>query len=509
MSGAGDAFTTSQTGRSPITSAVSAEQIRRRLAQLQAGDVPTHGGRTLAYVYDSGLAQADDVGRSALSTFAASNGLDPTAFPSLLAMENDLVALAGDLLEAPEGYAGVVTSGGTESILLAVLAARDAASNSAAQRDRPSMVLPTSAHAAFHKAAHYFGVRPVFVDVDPSTFRADAQAMAAVVDESTILIVGSAPSYAHGVIDPIAAIAALGVERGIRVHVDACIGGLVLPFLDGLAPWNFAVPGVSSISVDLHKYGYTPKGISILLHRDAALRRGHFFAAADWPGYTMLNTTMQSTKSGGPLAAAWAVTTFIGREGYRTLARTAREATVELAARIPQIDPGLRVLAAPESTLLAVTATADAGFDIFTLADRMAERGWLLSPQLPFRESPASLHLSLCAATAPRLQELLGALTESVTAAREAGPVTVDPAIADVIGRLDPAHLDEAAFEAVLAMAGIAGMAGEAGDGSAGSGPLPDAMAPINALLAVAPPRLREALLLAFIDRLTRPRELS
>lgn len=484
----------------------SAAQILADLQTLRTRDVPTHGGRTLSYVYDSGWSEADELGRAALAAFGATNGLDPTAFPSLLAMENDLVGRALALLSAPPGAVGTVTSGGTESILLAVLAARDAPGNTAAQRDSPSMVLPSTAHAAFHKAAHYFGVRPVFVDVDPVSFRADSAAMAAAVDAGTILIVGSAPSYAHGVIDPIPEIAAIGRKRGIRVHVDACIGGWVLPFLPDAPPWDFAVAGVTSVSVDLHKYAYTPKGVSILLHRNATGRRSHDFAAADWPGYTMLNTTMQSTKSGGPLAAAWAVSSFIGRSGYAELATSARRATLDLAAAVTGSDFGLRVLATPDSTLLAVAADEGAGFDVFTLADEMSSRGWLLSPQLPFRGSPPSLHLSLCAATAPRLTELLDAQRDAIAAARKTGVVQVDPAISAVLAALDPATLDDATFDALLAAAGLG--QGGAGQGER-AGPLPSRMAGINALLAQAPPALREALLLAFIDRLARPRELA
>ena len=464
----------------------SVDEVLARLTALRTNDVPTHGGRTLSYVYDSGLADADALGRHALADFGGTNGLDPTAFPSLLAMENDLLAFAGELLDAPSGFAGTVTSGGTESILLAVKAARDASAVAS-----PAMVLPATAHAAFHKAAHYFGVRPIVVDVDPVTFRADPEAMEAAVDDSTVLLVGSAPSYAHGVVDPIAAIAGLGADRGIRVHVDACIGGWVLPFLPGVAPWTFAVPGVTSISVDLHKYGYSPKGVSILVHRNAELRRSQFFATADWPGYTMLNPTIQSTKSGGPLAAAWAVATFLGREGYADLARTARQASLDVAAGVT----GLRPLVAPDSTLLALVASDD--FDVYTVADEMAARGWLVQPQLPYRGGPASLHLSLCAATAPLVPELLGALADSVAAARAAGPVALDPGLVALIAALDPAGLDDAAFDGILAMAGLAGDAA-----------LPERMGMINALLGEASSGLRESLLLAFLDRLTRPERL-
>ncbi len=474
------------------------DEIRAHLQALQSRDLPSHGGRTLAYVYDSGLAEADAIGREALTMFADSNGLDPTAFPSLLAMEIDLVGMAGALLDGPEGYVGSVTSGGTESVLLAVLAARDGAG---AAPGAASMVLPTTAHAAFHKAAHYFGVEPLLVDVDPQSFRADPVAMAAAVRDDTVLVVGSAPSYAHGVVDPITDLAALAAARGIRCHVDACIGGWVLPHLApgaGVPAWTFAVPGVTSISVDLHKYAYTPKGVSLLLHRDPALRRGHFFASADWPGYTMLNSTMQSTKSGGPLAAAWAVTRAIGIEGYAALSRTAREATLAIARGVGGI-PGLRVVVEPDSTLLALAA--DGSCDVFTIADEMLARGWFVQPQMAYRGMPATLHLTLSAATAPSVPDFLAALGEAAAAARAAGPVGVDPGLAAAAEALDPATLSDRDFDGLLALAGLAG-----GDGALA---LPERMAPVNALLDIAPPQMREAMLLAFLDRLSRPSEPS
>jgi glutamate/tyrosine decarboxylase-like PLP-dependent enzyme len=468
----------------------SREQILGTLEAMRAHDLPAHGGRTLAYVYDSGLAEADAVGLEALAMFAASNGLDPTAFPSLLRMENDLVGWAGRLLDAPDGFVGSATSGGTESLLLTVLAARESRPDIAA----PSMVLPTTAHAAFHKAAHYFGVRPVLVDVDPVTYRADPDAMAAAIDDTTVLVVASAPSYAHGVVDPVPQIAAAAAARGVRCHVDACVGGWVLPFLDDAPPWTFAVDGVTSISVDLHKYAYTPKGISLLLHREPVLRRPQFFASADWPGYTMLNSTVQSTKSGGPLAAAWAVVHHIGDDGYRRLVGQAREATLALADAVSAI-PALSVVVAPDATLL--TVATDSTCDVFTIADEMLARGWFIQPQMAYRSMPATLHVTLSAATAPSVPDFVVALREAVAAAQDAGPAAIPSALAGAVASLDPATLDDATFDGLLQAAGLAGTDGELA--------LPERMAPVNALLDAAPPRLREALLLGVLDRLSRP----
>nr|WP_232523291.1 aminotransferase class V-fold PLP-dependent enzyme [Nocardioides sp. MAH-18] len=457
--------------------------------------MPVHGGRTLAYVYDSGLADVDRVGREAVAAYAGSNGLDPTAFPSLLQMENDLVGFYAGLVDAPDTVVGSVTSGGTESCLLAVQGARD----SRPDVERPRMVVPSTVHAAFLKAAHYFGVEAVVVPVGPD-FRADPAAMLAAVDadpDRTVLVVVSAPSYAHGVVDPVAEIAPAAAARGIRCHVDACIGGWVLPYAARLGrevrPWTFAVDGVTSISADLHKYGYTPKGTSLLLHRTPEHRKPQYFAYADWPGYTMLNSTMQSTKSGGPLAGAWAVVQSIGDTGYELLSREVFEAVDAIVAGVTDI-AGLSVLVPPDSTL--VTLVTDASCDPFTVCDEMGARGWYVQPQMSYAGHPATIHLSVSAATLGGVADFLTALRASVAAAVAAGPVAVDPDVAAFIESLDPVALSDADFDGLLVAAGLIG-----GDDLA----LPDRMAEVNAMLDLASPRMREALLVAFLDRLQRP----
>lgn len=466
-----------------------------RMHAMQAGDLPVHGGRTLAYVYDGGDAEVDRIGREAVAAYAGSNALDPTAFPSLLRMENELVGFACRLLDAPDGAVGTVTSGGTESILLAVQGARD----SRPDVERPTMVLPATAHAAFHKAAHYFGVEAVLVPVG-ADFRADPVAMAAAIDERTVLVVASAPSYAHGVVDPVTEIAAAATAAGVRCHVDACIGGWVLPYAARLGrpvtPWTFAVEGVTSISVDTHKYAYAPKGTSLLLHRDAALRRPQFFASAAWPGYTMLNQTTQSTRSGGPIAGTWAVVTAIGDEGYLRLADQVFAAVDRIVAAIEAV-PALRVVVTPESTLVALTT--DDSCDPFTLTDEMVSRGWYVQPQLSYDGRPASVHLSVSAATLAGVDDFTTALRESVVAAQAAGPVTVDDGVVAFIESLDPATLGDDDFDGLLAASGLVG---ESEDGSLA---LPTRMAEVNAMLDVASPEMREALLVAFLDRLSRP----
>jgi glutamate/tyrosine decarboxylase-like PLP-dependent enzyme len=467
-----------------------------RLREMQTADLPVHGGRTLAYVYDSGLPDVDAVGREAVAAYAGSNGLDPTAFPSLLQMENDLVGFTADLLDAPVDAVGTVTSGGTESCLLAVQGARD----SRPDVIRPRMVVPSTVHAAFLKAAHYFGVEAVVVPVGPD-FRADPAAMLAAIDDDpdrTVLVVVSAPSYAHGVVDPVPPVAAAAAARGIRCHVDACIGGWVLPYAARIGrdvpPWTFAVDGVTSISVDTHKYAYAPKGTSVLLHRSPAHRRPQYFAHAGWPGYTMLNSTIQSTKSGGPLAGAWAVVQSLGDSGYERLTRDVFAAVDRITAGVADVAE-LSLVAVPDSTLVALST--DGSCDAFTVCDEMAARGWYVQPQMSYAGQPPNIHLSVSAATLAHVEEFLADLTDSVAAAVAAGPVAVDPGVAAFIETLDPATLSDDDFDGLLAASGLVG----GGEGLA----LPERMAEVNAMLDLASPAMREALLVAFLDRLARP----
>ncbi|MFC6714490.1 pyridoxal phosphate-dependent decarboxylase family protein [Branchiibius cervicis] len=470
---------------------MTTRQILGQLEGLRARDLPTHGGRTLAYVYDSGVAEADELGRTALAMYGGTNGLDPTAFPSLLQMERDLVEFARPMFHGGDQMVGTVTSGGTESILLAVKTARDAA-----DVDKPVIVVPDTIHAAFHKACHYFGVERVSVPVDPVSFRADPAAIGKALEQygdRVVMVAVSAPSYAHGVLDPVRQVAELTRPAGVRLHVDACIGGWVLPWAEGLPPWDFAVEGVTSISADLHKYAYTPKGVSLLLYRDPGFRQAQFFASADWPGYTMLNSTVQSTKSGGPVAAAWAVVRYFGVDGYRRLAQDALAGTRAVGDGIASIDH-LHVVASPDSTLVAIGV--DDALDVFTLSDLMLDRGWFVQPQMSFKDFPATVHVSLSAATAPSVPEFLAALSGSVSAAVAVGPIQVDPGLRDAAAAIDPATLDDATFDALLQIAGLAEADGQVA--------APPRMAAVNALLDIAPPAVREALLIAFLDRLSR-----
>lgn len=473
----------------------SAADVLAELRRLRDSDAPTRGGRTFAYVYDAGRAGLDELAAAAYTEYATVNGLDPTVFPSVARLENDLVRTVAALLGAP-GAQGTFTSGGTESILLAVKTARDHA-RSVRGVTAPQLVLPSTAHAAFHKAAHYLGLETVVVPVDPVTFRADAGAVAAAVTDRTALVVASAPSYAHGVIDPVADIAAAAAGRGVLCHVDACIGGWLLPYLRRagreVPPFGLSVPGVTSLSVDLHKYAYADKGASVVLYRDAELRRYQYFAHAGWPGYPVVNPTVQGTKSGGLLAQAWAVLQHVGEDGYTALAARVAEASDRLLAGLRGV-AGVQVLGEPAAGLVAFTVhgeSAGAGPDLsllLHLADEMRVRGWHLQPQLSFDGLPPNLHLTLTPATVGQVDALVEDLADALRAARALPPVSVDPGLAALAAGLDPAALTPEEIAGVLAYAGL--------DGAAG---LPGRMAPVLVLLDALQQPLKERLLAEFI----------
>jgi len=474
----------------------STDEVLGDLSDRHSTDVPTHGGHTWAYVYDSGLPDLDATMDGARSMYAAVNGLDPTVFSSIVALENEVIGAVLDLTQAPDGAVGTFTSGGTESCMLAVKAARDARPDVA----RPNLVAPTTIHAAFVKGCEYFGLDMRLVPVDPQTFRADPDAIAAAIDDDTVLVVCSAVSYAHGVCDPVPEIAATAAQRGVPCHVDGCIGGWVLAWWRRLGiavpAWDFAVAGVTSISVDLHKYAYTSKGASSLLFRDPDLRRASYFASADWPGYAMINTTMQSTKSAGPLAAAWAAFEHIGEDGYRELAQRTYDATTALVGALPRI-AGLRVLGTPDASLVAV-ASDDPDVDVFAVADEMRERGWYVQPQFAYLDLPRNLHLTVTAASLPNVEPLLADLADAVGAARSAPSAEPAPDLVEVARSLDPGTLTREEFAGLLTFAGLDPSA------VAGTG-LPMRMAGVNHLLEVMPPRLRERILAEFIGLLYTP----
>jgi glutamate/tyrosine decarboxylase-like PLP-dependent enzyme len=478
--------------------AMSEDELFARLDSYRAGDLDTKGGRTWAYVYDPGRADVDRIAKRALVEFYDENALDPTVFPSLLRLENEVVGLARDHLGGDGQVVGNFTTGGTESIMMAVKACRDRARTLRPDLSDPTMVLPVTAHAAFHKAAHYFGVEAVSVPVDTTTWKADVDAIADACDERTIMVVGSAVSYAHGVIDPIPDLAQLAVERDLWLHVDGCIGGFVLPYFARLGrdvtPFDFSVPGVSSISMDFHKYAYCPKGASVVLYRDAGLRRHQLYAKAAWTGYTVINTTFQSTKSGGALAATWAALNYVGDEGYLDIARRTLAAVDAIREGIAASEH-LDVMGDPESNLIALTSET---VNVFDVVDHMRTHRWYVQPQLGFAGSRENIHLSVGGASLELVPELLADLESACEAAKADPTPPADDEIVALLHSIDPATLGPDEFDLLLAGAGIA-----PDDG--GAPEVPDRTAGINAILNVCPPELAERVLIEYFNRLYVP----
>jgi sphinganine-1-phosphate aldolase len=328
------------------------------------------------------------------AAMSQSNPLHPDLWPSVTKFEAEIVAMTASMLggghAAPEDpVVGTVSSGGTESILLAMKAYRDFAR---ARRGigTPEIVAPVTAHAAFDKAARFFDMPLVRVPVD-GAFRADLRAMAAAVTERTAVVVGSAPNFPHGVIDPIPEVAALAAERGVGCHVDACLGGFILPWAERLGypvpPFDFRLPGVTSMSADTHKYGYAAKGSSVVLYRGRELRRSQYYTVTDWPGGLYLSPTFAGSRPGALSATCWAAMVSIGESGYTEAARRILETGARIREGVARI-PGLSVLGDP---LWVVAFAAEDGLDVYQVMENMGHRGWSLNGL----QLPAAVHIAV------------------------------------------------------------------------------------------------------------------
>jgi glutamate/tyrosine decarboxylase-like PLP-dependent enzyme len=384
------------------------DQVMSELQAALQQDADWRGGRLWSLVYFAG----DDVAQLLKDAYSAAiytNGLGPGAFRSLRKFESEVVGITAELLGLP-GAPGNMTSGGTESILMAVKTARDWA---VAEKGiaEPEMVLPVTAHPAFDKAAQYLGIKAIHTPIG-ADYRAGVEAMREAVTERTVLLVGSAPCYPFGVIDPIEEIGALGQERGVPCHVDACLGGFFLPFMErlghALRPWDFRAPGVSSISSDLHKYGYSARGASTVVYRDREYRKHQFFAYEDWPGGLYGSPTMTGSRPGGAIAAAWAVLRYLGEEGYLRLTRSVIETARALIDGV-NATPGLQVLGEPDMSVFAFAAVSG-GPDIQAVGDVLDAMGWNPDRQ----QLPSSLHLMVTPAHAPIVDPFLAGLRRAV-----------------------------------------------------------------------------------------------
>ncbi len=364
----------------------SIEQLLEELEQKKVSDLKWKKGRAFSYIYHVSEQVSSSLYK-AYECYFSENALNPSAFPSLSEMQSEVIAMCKSLFHGKASASGVMTSGGTESILMAVKAAKEYAKK---QRNitRPEIVMSISGHPAFNKACDYFGIELKILPVDDH-FKAVPEAYRQAITENTIMLVASAPAYPQGVVDPVPELSAIALEHAILLHVDACVGGFVLPFISkgNFPAFDFSLPGVSSISADIHKYGFASKGSSVVLYRDNEVRKSQFYIYTDWPGGIYASPSVMGTRPGGAIAVAWTILKMLGKEGYMELVNGMMSTTKELQEFLCSFD-GIYVLGQPDMCIFSITAD---GLNIYELGDEMHEMGWLMDRQ----QNPPALHLSI------------------------------------------------------------------------------------------------------------------
>lgn len=455
---------------------ISKQEIFAQLKQKQQQDFDWRTGRIFCSVYLAGK-EIEEIAKEAYSMFLTENPVDPTLFPSLRDMETEVVAMCSEVLQGGENAVGTLTTGGTESILLAVKTAKNRAKALNPTQTEFELIIPYSIHSAFFKACDYFEVTPIVIPLTPD-FKADAKAAENAISKNTILIAASAPSYVFGVVDPIKEIGVIALNNNLLFHIDACIGGVVLGFnrlagLENVPEFDFSVPGVTSISMDLHKYGYTAKGCSVLMHKDKTYRKHQYYACSEWTGYTLVNPTILSTKTGGPIAAAWAVMNFLGKEGYCDISRKTMNTTHRFIEGINAID-GLQVVGKPEVSLFSFTTTKGNPYDLF---DELNEKRWFVQFQLSNEYCPANLHLTVSKIHETLVDEFLIDLKACHEKVQKKGLVkkATEKVTIETVKKLAQ-NLSSENFEKLGKMLGFS------------NGAVPDKLALINRIMDVLPP---------------------
>ncbi len=366
---------------------INPDVLLEKLEKNKLDDVDWKHGRSWSLVYYAGDQHTEFL-KKVYGLYFSENGAGPTLFPSLRKMEAEVVAMVSDLLGGDSSTCGTMTSGGTESILLAIKAYRDWAREHRTEIRYPEILVPESAHPAFLKAAQYFGVEAIPIPLN-GEFEVDCASLKDCITDNTICMVASAPSFAQGIIDPISELGTIAQEHGIGLHVDACLGGFLLPFLKKLGysvpHIGFQVLGVSSMSVDLHKNGYAAKGASAVIYKNFELRRYQFFVSSDWPGGIQASPTMMGTRPGGAIAAAWAAIMVLGEKGYLELAQCTIDTTKKLMDGIIGM-PELQILGKPKMSVFSFISHT---INIFALGDRIDSKGWRVNRM----NCPPSLHV--------------------------------------------------------------------------------------------------------------------
>lgn len=364
----------------------TAENLLKQLEDRKKNDLQWQSGKAFSYVYFADGMITETL-KKAYTLYFSENALNPSAFPSLRSMEIEVVDRCLGLFEAQEEAVGSMTSGGTESILMALKSAKEYAKVHKPHIEKPEVVFPLSAHPAFNKGCDYFGLEPKITAINED-YTANLQALEAAITENTILVVGSAPSYPQGVVDPITEIGQIAIKHNLLFHVDACVGGFVLPFIQNFEKaWNLCVPGVTSLSADIHKYGFASKGASVILYNNPDLRKAQFYVYTDWPGGMYGSPAILGTKPGGAIAVAWTVLHLLGRSGYEKLVNGSMETSRKFRDLINSME-GLEVFGQPD---MCIYSFGSDQFDIYDLGDEMHMLGWLMDRQ----QNPPALHMSI------------------------------------------------------------------------------------------------------------------
>lgn len=390
------------------------DTILDELSKLHLKDLPWKEGRAWSMVY-----HVDDdhlkLLTQAYSSFFSENYLNPFAFQSLKKMELEVIQMSINLLNGDEKVTGTMTSGGTESIFLAVYTYRERARKLFPHIRHPEIVVSTSIHPAFEKAAHLLNLKVKKAPID-TNMRAQTAELARLISPNTILIAASAPTYPHGALDPIEEIAALALDKKLPFHVDCCIGGFLLPWVEKLgypvAPFDFRVPGVTSISADAHKFGYGAKGASLLLYRNRNYLKHQFFISTNWPGGIYASPTLMGSRPGGAIAATWAAMQALGQDGYLRITQEIMQATGEIKKALLEI-PEITILGEPVMNIIAYT-TQNNQPDIFVVADQLEQKGWMLDRQ----QLPNSIHLTVMRQNIPVIAQYIADLKAALNFAK-------------------------------------------------------------------------------------------
>lgn len=464
----------------------SHEEVLKELNNFTEKDVDWRTGKVMTGLYDPGN-DAHDLAVEAYTSFLPQNALYVNMYPSIGKLEKDVVASIAEMLRGDDEVVGNMTSGGTESILMAIKTARDWARENRTQIKEPEMVLPVSAHPAFLKAAHYFGLKVVQTELDLNDYRADLQSFKKALSDDTVVAVGSAPNFSHGSIDPIKEMSEMAAEKNILFHVDGCVGGIYLSILrrmgEPLRDFDFSLPGVTSISADLHKYGYTPKNASVILYRNRELRKHAWFVCSSTTEYVVINPTAQSTRTGGPFAAAWAMLRFLGEEGFQEIVRSSQEATKVMIEGINEIE-GIEVLGEPDMCMFTMASDK---VNIFEVDDEMGLLGWKMIPQFACGGSPANLHISLSHANVPNVEKYVDDLKNVVEKLLREGSSVDTEELNTLVDEVADRPVEEI-MGAVIPHIGLTGME------------LPERMAPLNTVLSRLPAEKRDQLLTLYFN---------